>query len=369
MGQRTSRLVWILTGAILTLAIFEGLLRLLPVSIALRRTEQIARWPLQNAEARLPYTYSISWAMLNAHRGVTNNYGHVAPFDFKKDSHPVIVIGDSYVESLMNEYSDTLQGRLAGMLGTAESVYGLGVSGLSASDYVALSNLAKEEFSPAAAVFVITDGDLSESLIRQQGNFYLKPDGGTLKLEFEPRRRDLFLTKLRDMIGDISLHRYLQVNLQFSFEKVFASIGEKNDASSSVESPAMSVAAQRQVADWFLTALPSNLALPPECIVLLLDSDRYAIYDQKLASPRKDNSASREYFIRRARELGFKVSDLDPIFRRQYAQDRIKFDHWPIDRHWSKIGHGIAASEAYRLLSQSNSQERAACLAGKPVLN
>ena len=369
MRRSFSRMMWVFVGILLAIVLIECALRFLPVSMGLHRTAQFARWPLQNTEPRLHYTYSISWSMLNAHRGVTNNYGHVAPFDYRKESHPVIVIGDSFIESLMNDYADTLQGQLARKIGTPDAVYGLGVSGLSASDYVALSRLARSEFSPVAAVILMSDGDLSESLIPGVGSYFLTPDGHGFKLDYNPARGDSLATKIRMIIGDMSIHRYFQVNLQFSIDRLLSAL--RSDAGTTARSdlPMNKIERQRQVADWFLGELPTSLGLAPECIVLLMDSDRYAIYKPELASPRKDSPEVRRYFIEHAQEMGFEVSDLDLVFKRRFAQDRTKFDYWPIDRHWNKVGHGIGAEEAYRLLFQPGARQQSACLAGKRAWN
>jgi hypothetical protein len=290
--------------------------------------------------------------MQNPHRGTTNNYGHIAPFDYQRGSHPVLVMGDSFIESLMNEYGDTLQGQLAKKLNAPNAVYGLAASGLSASDYVALSRLARDEFSPIAAIFLIGDGDLAESLGRRMGNHFLVPDRGALKLDYAPLVGESVQKKIRKLIGDISIYRYFQVNLQFSIDKVFKVFQTQTSDSPGrkPEQPVDNATRQKMAADWFLAALPSSLGLPPECIVLLVDTDRYAIYKPALASPRKDSPEARRYLIEQAQKLGMKVSDLDPVFRQRYAADPAKFDYWPIDRHWNRLGHGVGAEEAYRLL-------------------
>src|SRR5678815_2654688 len=126
-------------GALATLALLEGLLRLLPVSSGLQPGPDTAAWPLHNYEAHRPYRYSYTWAMLNAHAGVTNNYGHIAASDYRTGSRPLVVIGDSFIESLMNDHGDTLQGILGQRLGPSRPVYGLGASALSASDYLLLA--------------------------------------------------------------------------------------------------------------------------------------------------------------------------------------------------------------------------------------
>jgi hypothetical protein len=366
MSSVLARLRWLSIGVVLAALALELVLRCLPVSMGMHRTLQYERWPLNNTQPHLHYTYSIGWAMRNAHRGTTNNYGQVAPFDFRAGRHPVVVIGDSYVESMMNDYADTLQGQLAARIGVGDSVYGLGVSGLSASDYVALSRQARDEFAPAAAVFVITDGDLVESLMPQLGSYYLVPNAGMLQLHYEPMKGDTLATTIRQFTGDISLHRYFQANLHFSLDPLFASLSQALTASSrgaNETGAVLDVEAQMKVADWFLDELPSSLGLPPACVVLLVDSDRYAIYRPESASPRKDSAAARQHLIDRAGGLGFNVTDLDTVFRQHYANDRAKFDHWPIDRHWNRRGHGIAAGEAYRSLFEPRPGQTGACLA------
>lgn len=366
MGRALSRLLWFGLGIVLALVLLEIVLRFLPVSMGMHRTTEHARWPLQNTEPHLRYTYSIGWGMLNAHRGTTNNYGQVAPFDYRRDRRPVIVIGDSYVESLMNPYEDTLQAQLGQRIGAPEAVYGLGVSGLSASDYVGLSRLARDEFAPAAAVIVVTDGDLSESLFARTGNYSLAPERDGFRLNYDPLRGESLATRVRKVIGDLSLHRYLQANLQFSFDPLWERLRRDDTAPPPPAiRPFEDVALQKKVADWFLAELPGSLSLPPECVVLLVDTDRYAIYKAELASPRKDTPAARQYFVERARALGFRVSDLEPVFRARHAEDHAKLDHWPIDRHWNRLGHGVAADEAYRLLVRQAEPPGRACLAGK----
>jgi hypothetical protein len=364
-----ARLKWLAIGVVLGALALELLLRCLPVSMGMHRTLQYERWPLNNTQPHRRFTYSLGWSMQNARSATTNNYGQVAPFDFRPGRHPVVVIGDSYVEAMMNDYADTLQGQLAARIGVPDAVYGLGVSGLSASDYVALSRQARDEFAPAAAVFVITDGDLAESLQPRVGSYYLVPGAGALQLRYEPMKGDTLPTKIRQVTGDIALHRYFQANLQFSLDPLLARLrpaallGALPSASATSAAPnrGPDVAEQKQVVDWMLETLPSSLGLPPACIVLLLDSDRYAIYRPDSASPRKDSADARQHLIDRARSLGFNVTDLDPVFRQRHARDRAKFDHWPIDRHWNRLGHGIAADEAYRFLFEPGAPGAAAC--------
>jgi hypothetical protein len=351
--------MWLAAGALATLVVFEGIFTLLPVSGGLGPTEQFERWPLQGYQPRQSYTYSRGWQMILVNHGTTNNYGHVAPFDYREGSHPVIVAGDSYVESLMNAYGDTVQGQLGELLGSRESVYGLGYSGLSASDYFALSRLAKQEFAPTAAIFIIFNGDIAESLLARTGFYHFVPQGDSFRLAYLPLNTEKPMKALRRTITGLPLYRYIFGNLGFSSDAVFKFARGKPqpEADSIGADPEL----QRRVIDYFLAQLPGALGLPSQCIAFLVDSDRYAIYDPRLASAPKETPDVRRYFLDRAQALGFAVSDLDPVFRARYARDRTKFDYWPIDRHWNRTGHGVAADEAYRLLFGAGKRE---CLPG-----
>lgn len=353
------RMMWLALGALAALLLLEGIFRLLPVSQGLYRTEHFERWPLFGYEPHRAYTYSISWQMLNAHHGMTNNYGHLAPFDYRNSSHPLVVIGDSFVESQMNSYAETLHGQLGELLGSRELVYGLGFAGLSASDYLALSRLAKEEFAPAAAAFVIVDGDISESLSANLGHRYFVPQGDSFRLNYRPLYGNTPMKAVRRKIGEVSLYRYIFANLGFSFDEVFK-FGWGKEQTRPGHS-ADDAELQRKAIDYFLAELPRGLGVPPQCIAFLVDTDRYAIYKPQSASLPKEAPGTRRYFLDQAERLGFAVSDLDIVFRAHYAKNHTKFDYWPIDRHWNKTGHGVAAEEAYRLLFGAGKRE---CLPG-----
>ena len=355
MRKLFSRLTWLAAGALLALILLEGVFRLLPVSMGLHRTEQFKRWPLEAYQPGQRYTYSKSWQFLNVRHGVTNNYGHPASFDYRQRSHPVVVIGDSFVESLMNSYEDTLQGQLGARLGSRESVYGLGFAGLSASDFLALSRLARDEFAPTAAVFVIIDGDFSESLLPGLGTYHFVPQGDSFRLAYLPLHGETLLKAVRSKIGELSFYRYIFGNLGFSLDSVvkFRRTKEQSKSERDASDPAL----LRRVIDYFLAELPSAIGVPAQCIAFLLDSDRYAIYKPESASVPKETPEIRRYFLDQAERLGFAASNLDPVFRARYASEHAKFDYWPNDRHWNRTGHGVAADEAYRLLFGAGKRE------------
>jgi hypothetical protein len=336
-------------GALALLAALEGALRGLPTYSGLQPGPAPEDYPLRGYEASRPYKYSYGWAMLNAHRGMTNNYGHVAPFDFRAGSRPLIVAGDSYIESFMNEYRDTLQGVLGERL-RGRPVYGLGLSGLSASDYVELARRARAEFAPASAVFLITDGDFIESLSPRPGGWYLARRGDELAPTYVPLTPNPIAQALRKSVGHSALYDYLRSNLKFSPGDVLRALGSGHGG----PSPAMAAAfapAQptpaandgRRALDWFLAELPRASGVAPQCTVLLVDADRYAIYEGRVTLEPKESPEVRRRLLERGAQLGFKVVDLAPLFAAEYRRSRLKLDHWPVDRHWNRHGHAVAA--------------------------
>jgi hypothetical protein len=333
-----------LFGALALLAALEGILRLLPTTSGLQPNAAVDAYPLRAYEPSRAYQYSNGWAMLNAHSGTTNNYGQIATSDFHPGSRPLIVVGDSYVESLMNRYDETLQGVLGTRLGPEHPVYSFGISGMSASDYIMVARKARDEFAPKAQVFVITDGDFVESLAPRPGGYYLAQRGADFVPEYVPLSPNSAMEWIRRHINRLALYDYLQLNLKFSPANVLAgalAFGTGNARAASSAPP--SSEAGLQVLDWFLRKLPQESGVEPSCTVLLVDSDRYAIYDPSAASIPKDSPDTRRRLIEHGPELGFHVVDLGPLFEAEYARSHKKLDHWPIDRHWNWRGHAVAA--------------------------
>src|SRR5690242_19984897 len=107
-----SRTLAFLAGIVATLVMLQMLLRVLPVLDGAYAADLGSKWPAHTLIANTDYTYSTGWNFTNVHHGHINNLGYVAPFDYQQGSSGVVVIGDSYVESMMNEYDQTLQGWL-----------------------------------------------------------------------------------------------------------------------------------------------------------------------------------------------------------------------------------------------------------------
>jgi hypothetical protein len=351
-----------LLGFMTSVLVFEAVLRLLPVSVGLYRESDEQTWPLRGYVPHKPFTYSNGWEMLMQHHASTNNYGQIAPFDFEKGSRPVIVLGDSFVEGQMLEYSDTLQAQIQEFAGTKPSVYGFGFSGNSLAEYLATASLARSEFAPRAAVLVLIDGDVAESVLDRPGHYAFTVTDGHAVLGYRPRPARSRLSEFRAVIGESSLYRYVFGNLSFTISDLFARpvVGTPKHANITVKSAALT-SLERSAIETFLAEFPARSGIAAHCTVLLLDADRYALYPGGSRRVRKDNQETVEYLTERARAAGFRVIDLGPRFAKQYYADGQKLDFWPVDPHWNRAGHRVAAEAAVEALNVVGS-DGASCL-------
>ena len=355
MSKFFSAVLWLLVGVVMALVLIECAFQMLPVSKGLVRSLD-ADWPLHNYEARKPYAYSFGWSLLNPQRGTTNNYGHLAPFDFQSDSRPIAVIGDSYVESKMNPYADTIQGQMAASIRDAVPVYGLGAGGLSISDYLVLASRAGHTFRPRALVIALVDGDLSESVIPRRGwNYFDDKNNGGMQSHFVSQL-DGARPRWSVWLSYSSLYRYLRGNLAFDpLEELRKLAGMVTVSTSTplVQKPSPPDAKLARAIQYFVDELPGASGVAPACTVFLLDSDRYRLYGLPTSSP-IDDQPLRAQFINKARAAGMQVVDLAPLFADDYRTHGLRFDHSPTDRHWNRNGHRLATEAALAQLQHCN---------------
>jgi hypothetical protein len=296
----------------------------------------------------LTYSRLCGWSLLNAQHGTTNNYGHLSPFDFQPDSRPIAVIGDSYIESKMNPYADTIQGQIGASIDESVPVYGLGAGGLSISDYLVLATSVGRTFRPRALVIALVDGDLSESVIPRRGwNYFDDTTNGGIQSRFVSQ-----LDGVRPLwsvwLSYSSLYRYLRGNLALDPMEALRKITDmviKATPTQIAQTESRLDPKVSKAIHYFVDELPGASGVEPDCTVFLLDSDRYPLYGLPTSSP-IDNRSLREQFIRKARAAGMRVVDLAPLFADDYRTHGLRFDHSPTDRHWNRNGHRVAAEAA-----------------------
>src|SRR5262245_25733891 len=126
----------LLAGMGVMVVVLEILLRFMPILDGAYAADPNGKWPLHVLVPNSSYTFSVGWNASNLHRGRINNFGYVSPRDYTPGEAGIVVIGDSYIESLMNDYNETLQGELGRYLETAQPVLNFGMSGADMPHYL-----------------------------------------------------------------------------------------------------------------------------------------------------------------------------------------------------------------------------------------
>lgn len=341
-------LLAIICGLLASAIVAEAVFRTLPVSMGLYRTRNHDAWPLYAYGPHQNFTHSVTWQMLNSNRGTTNNYGQISPFDLIQGSRPVVVIGDSFIEAMMNRYEDTLQGELGRLLKDKVPVYGFGFAGNSLAEYLTVARMAKSEFSPQALVFLVIDNDIKESYLRRVGHRFFEINGVDVREAYLPLNTISLGKRIREAIGDSALFRYVQVNLGFSLDGVLAR-RVKTDVLRPQILLQKGEEQSRKAVDYFLKTLAEISGVPQESVVFVFDADREKLYDPTLPDRRgPDSAAMQAYFAQRVRDLGFASINMKAVFSDHYKTHKQKFDYTPIDRHWNGLGHRLAAQEVAR---------------------
>ncbi|MDC0336357.1 hypothetical protein OAN24_05645 [Pseudodesulfovibrio sp.] len=284
----------------------------------------------------------------------SNNYGFINDLDYDpKGREPLIaVIGDSYVEATMVPYKETLHGRLSTALESKWRVYSFGVSGAPLSQYLVVAQFVRDEFKPNKMVFVVVGNDFDESLrhIKASQGLHLFEQHSNNQLTLE--RQDYSPGLLRRILRHSHLALYLFTNAQI--QHFLAALTQQNKTF--VGQTDASVSSQRvnkskQVVDTFFRTLPEASGLPTEEVCFILDGMRPHLYSAK-GIAQADGSyfqQMRDYFIKIATSSGYIVTDLQPAFIQDYAQNGARFE-FPRDGHWNAAGHAIAAQAAVKCL-------------------
>jgi len=253
----------------------------------------------------------------------------------------------------LNNYQDSLQGRLRDDL-QGKPVYSFGMSGNSLSDYIATVQITSADFKFDALVFYIVDGDIRESFDVDPGHYMLAGWPDALYLRYQPKGAQSTLGRVLRGIGGSALVNYAFANLRFQINDLLPTAAKSKPVTAPASAVDTRTDRDRRAVDFFLDNLARTPVVPSR-VVLALDSDRYRIYDPKLADRPKDDPINRQYLASEARRRGFQVLDTAPNFESDYREHGIHFDYFPLDRHLNGYGNGLVANlVAKRLRQQGN---------------
>lgn len=343
MSSGTKR-TWIGLGVGLALALLtlEALLWLLPTQNGIFAADPDPEWPVHHLRPNSRYSYSAGWNFRTQSNGRINNYGYTAPVDYQRGTRGILVFGDSYIESLMNPYGETLQAQLARKLGGQTPVMHFSIASSAMPDYLGIGQLTRKSFPADWIVILMGEGDFVEGFGSLPGHFQwgASPTDPILLVPDKNRGQ---ITKA---IRTVGLVRYVRGNLRLTPKGLFHSRPSTEIARCV---PERLEAGDADRIRSFVDLLPAAHDVTPKQIIVLLDSEtqRKTLYkSETLDRPRcpKRDQLALELFVHEATMTGIHVIDTMPLFAEHYRNTGQKVDHSPADWHWNGIAHGIAAS-------------------------
>jgi hypothetical protein len=309
------------------------------------------QWPIHHMLAHSTFTYSAGWALQNVHVGSINNMGYVAPFDYLPGSRAVMVIGDSYVESLMNSYDETLQGTLKRDVNQPTEVMHFGTAGASLADYLAVAELIPSRFTASWAVLVISDGDFVDGFTPAPG--YYAWDTSTPQL-VTLRDHEFERGPLASWGRTLALVRYIRYNLKTSFGRLFDfSISSPADQGCKTVELA---ATDGELIDEITPMLAKSMSLDPSHVILVFDSDRRALEGVHStidrSCPTRD-SVSLQALRAAALGSGMHIVETRELFANFHEKTGLPLDHAPEDLHWNGNAHRLVAEQVAAIINRS----------------
>ncbi|HJU99808.1 MAG TPA: hypothetical protein VJ752_04600 [Burkholderiaceae bacterium] len=357
--KRIRILVGMGLGVLAVTLALELLCRCLPVVSGLRVEPTGGEQRFSRYLPRLPYTYSFGWALDNARQGRTNAQGFNNSADFQ-DHAKVLVIGDSFIESLMLDYPQTVQGNLDRMLGGG--VYAASASGNGLADSLELARYYVPRMHPANVVLFVEEtdvGGLLDAPGRGHSGFALTPAGPVI--EHHPYRE----AQAKQLALRSALVRYVYYNLKLRdwFQAQWAGStpapapapeatvpATAPEAAAPVPAQDAGLGARAVALQYYLDQLHQLSAQSGVRFIFLVDGNRKAMYAGR-ANGHLWPGQDRELFIAAARRSGFAVVDTQPVFSQHWRDVHERVDFLPMDGHWNGVAHRLAAQQLLPLLA------------------
>jgi hypothetical protein len=326
-------------GCLSTILCLEIIFQLLPVTTGFGYYDRIQSEPI--LRAALPVVkHSLDWKFHQSQTRNVNNYGFTDDRNYIPKAKPIALIGDSYVQSLMLPYSDTLQGQLGTLLHDRDrAVYSFGTAGYSLAGYIGSAEYASKTFEPELFVFLLTEGDITDSLSTKIAGTYLLDSPG-LDLKFEPSKPN----RINQLMLKSALMRYLKLHLQFDPVAGLKKPPNPQPNNSLTEPEYVS-----QLSNRLLDYLEQKSTARPTNTIFIIDCDREKIYHHQPQSPTSPTNQL-TVFARIAQERGYSTIDTLPLFTSQYQQSHRRIDFTPIDLHWNRDAHQLVAEAIYPVI-------------------
>ncbi len=280
-----------------------------------------------------------------------NNFGWNSAIDYNlnKEKKRVVIIGDSYVESLQVDVEKSFHSILQKELAEAYEIYTVGTSGAPLSHYLHLSRYANEVFQPDILLFNLIHNDFDESIFeayseKKYFTLSLTEDGITEVLPENPNFTGLKYDFNR-FIKKSALVRYLYYNLQVGRRPLF-NFKEEEEANNNVAidhikkwSPQI-----EQVIDYVFSQIKKEN--PTKRIIFAIDGPRTDIYENRL------NESTLIFLNKMVKgacdKYQYELIDFSIPMLEDYQLAQKKFNSdW--DGHWNEYGHYFVSQHLLEL--------------------
>lgn len=345
----------ILFGLALVLGALETVMRFLPVNHVYAALPVDAQHPLIHFPPHTTQQYSIGWQMLSPQQKHANNDGYYSAYDYVPTNMPVMaVIGDSFIQASQVADDETLQARLQQGLHGHGKVYAFGVQGAPLSQYLMFADYARRQYRPSAMVITIIANDFDQSIKRYGSQIF---EGMYVYSDATPQAQLELLDYTgptqggwRGLAKHSALFRYLYDNVGLNPKRIGIWLKDADQHTPTVHFGGVDanvepqrLADSKQAVELFFRDLPAKTGLPPDKILFVLDGIREvkSTADWE-AAQHSYFGQMREYFTEAAKQRGYPVLDMHPIFY-QAQQVGEKVDFIPQDWHWNSYGHKLVA--------------------------
>lgn len=319
--------------------IAEVALRLLPVSTATmsayHHDPDLITYPSHHQ-----WRVATGWDLRNAQTLTANNWGFAAEHDFVPDPDAVALIGDSYVEASMLDAADRPASQLQTILGGARKVYAMGTPGTALLDYAQRIRLASEKFQVRDVVLLLERFDARQAVCGSGNVVSRCLDAATLAPRIERLPPPSPLAKIA---RHSALAQYMMSQLRFKPSVLAKAVFTRttpeslHDATSSSLPPAPDpdqIIATHRMVDAVVDAFFASVsAFPLRRLVVVVDGRR--------GGPAKQPQLideERAHLIRRLREYGAIVQDMEPRYAEHASMSSRSLDVGPFDAHLNALG-------------------------------
>jgi len=330
----------VLGGILLAALGLELALQCLPVNSGVRMANTSAAAPFAHYRPAQAYTYSYGWAMANVQHGITSHDGFIHSKDIT-DNANVLVTGDSFIESYMLDYGDTVQGRLDAALG---KVYAVASSGNGLADALVLAQQFLPRTHAKAMVVFVEPFDVRQiDSPGGRGHNYFTFNDGKVAITHNPYVE----SAMKEKVLRSALLRYGYYNLKLP-DWAAGRVKPAETAQGGAAGRALHARQRDAALDYFLTELATLQRQYGTRFIFLVDGDRDAIYSKgkTRAWPAEDRAA----LLARLRANGHAVVDMQPVFEQHWARYGERMDFLPMDGHWNRVGHALAAQHVLPLI-------------------